>query len=91
MPRAQGVQSRDAGTWLPSLCDLPLAFAEMDDEDHMVYSDEFEPSTLDHARRKLLNDFEKVRNPGCTKWQAKRKYAAERYLAHVDELLKVRR
>lgn len=57
----------------------------------MMYSDQFKPNTLDHARRKLLHDFEKVRNPGCTKWQAKRKFTAERHLAHVDEVLKVRR
>lgn len=63
----------------------------MPEDDHMHYADEFRPNTLDHARRKLLNEFEKVRNPGCSKWMAKRKFRAERHLAEVDEVLKVRR
>jgi len=60
-------------------------------DDHMLYADEFRPSELDPARRKLSNDFEKVRNAGCSKWLAKRRFGAEKHLMQVDEMLKVRR
>ncbi len=57
----------------------------------MLYADEFRPCDLDPARRRLLKDFEKVRDAGCSKWLAKRKFAAEKHLMRVDERLKVRR
>ena len=62
-------------------------------DDHVLYSDEFRPCELDPARRKLLHDFEQVRNKQtCSKWIAKRKYDAERHLTYMDqEVLKVRR
>lgn len=64
-------------------------------DDHAMYADEsceFPPCDLDGTRRKLLIDFESVRNPGCSKWVAKRKFGAERHLTHMDEqILKVRR